>query len=97
MSAAAWPLGRTLPEAGRITRPAPRSGAAPSSQLPAGTRVARGTVVAHTAHPMPVPARDSETADEELMLRYAAGDAAAFDVLYERHKGGVFRCLLQIL
>jgi len=44
---------------------------------------------------MPVPARDSETADEELMLRYAAGDAAAFDVLYERHKGGVFRYLLR--
>jgi RNA polymerase sigma-70 factor (ECF subfamily) len=44
---------------------------------------------------MPVPARDSETADEDLMLRYAAGDAAAFDVLYERHKGGIFRYLLR--
>jgi RNA polymerase sigma-70 factor (ECF subfamily) len=44
---------------------------------------------------MPVPARDSETADEDLMLRYAAGDAAAFDVLYERHRGGVFRYLLR--
>jgi RNA polymerase sigma-70 factor, ECF subfamily len=31
--------------------------------------------------------------DEELMLAYAAGDAAAFDALYARHKGGVYRYL----
>jgi RNA polymerase sigma-70 factor (ECF subfamily) len=31
--------------------------------------------------------------DEELMLAYAAGDAAAFDTLYARHKGGVYRYL----
>lgn len=95
MSAAAWPLGPTLPQAGRFTRSGRRSGTATSSQLPAGAQVARGAVVAHTAHPMPVPARDSETADEDLMLRYAAGDATAFDVLYDRHKGGVFRYLLR--
>ena len=29
------------------------------------------------------------------MLRYAAGDAAAFDTLYARHKGGVYRYLLR--
>ncbi len=29
------------------------------------------------------------------MLGYAAGDAAAFDVLYARHKGGVYRYLLR--
>ena len=29
------------------------------------------------------------------MLAYAAGDAAAFDILYERHKGGVYRYLLR--
>jgi RNA polymerase sigma-70 factor (ECF subfamily) len=39
--------------------------------------------------------RDSESADEDLMLRYAAGEVAAFDELYERHKGGVFRYLLR--
>src|SRR5712691_7818817 len=39
---------------------------------------------------MPAPA-----ADEELMLAYAAGDAAAFDALYARHKGGVYRYLLR--
>lgn len=31
--------------------------------------------------------------DEDLMLAYRAGDAAAFDALYARHKGGVFRYL----
>jgi len=31
--------------------------------------------------------------DEELMLAYAAGDAAAFDALYARHRGAVFRYL----
>jgi len=36
-------------------------------------------------------------ADEDLMLRYAAGEAAAFDALYERHKGGVYRYLLRQL
>jgi RNA polymerase sigma-70 factor (ECF subfamily) len=33
--------------------------------------------------------------DEELMERYRDGDAAAFDVLYGRHKGGVFRYLVR--
>ena len=35
------------------------------------------------------------TRDEDLMLAYAAGDAAAFDTLYARHKGGVYRYLLR--
>ena len=34
-----------------------------------------------------------EPEDEDLMLAYARGDAAAFDALYGRHKGGVFRYL----
>ncbi|HEY1461660.1 MAG TPA: RNA polymerase sigma factor [Casimicrobiaceae bacterium] len=33
--------------------------------------------------------------DEDLMLAYAAGDAAAFDALYARHKGGVYRYFLR--
>jgi RNA polymerase sigma-70 factor (ECF subfamily) len=41
---------------------------------------------------MPAAAAPS---DEELMLAYAAGDAAAFDALYIRHKGGVYRYLLR--
>lgn len=34
-----------------------------------------------------------EVPDEALMLAYRAGDAAAFDALYARHRGGVFRYL----
>jgi RNA polymerase sigma-70 factor, ECF subfamily len=41
---------------------------------------------------MPVPAA---TCDEELMLAYVSGDAAAFDALYARHRGGVYRYLLR--
>jgi RNA polymerase sigma-70 factor (ECF subfamily) len=36
-----------------------------------------------------------ERHDEALMLAYAAGEAAAFDVLYRRHKGGIYRYLLR--
>ncbi|NJM13256.1 MAG: RNA polymerase sigma factor [Synechococcaceae cyanobacterium SM1_2_3] len=34
-------------------------------------------------------------ADETLMLRYGAGDAAAFTQLYARHKGPLYRYLLR--
>jgi len=36
-----------------------------------------------------------EAGDEDLMLRYAAGDAAAFEALYARHRGGLFRFILR--
>lgn len=36
-----------------------------------------------------------EVADEHLMELYRDGDAGAFDVLYHRHKGGLFRYLLR--
>lgn len=39
-----------------------------------------------TADPVP---------DEQLMLRYRDGDAGAFDELYGRHRGGVFRYVLR--
>lgn len=35
------------------------------------------------------------TSDEDLMLAYASGHAAAFDSLYARHRGGVYRYLLR--
>lgn len=38
---------------------------------------------------------DSSTDDAELMLRYAHGEARAFDVLYERHKAPLYRYLLR--
>src|SRR5207237_2104112 len=46
----------------------------------------------HTGRAMPASAAQS---DEDLMLAYAAGDAVAFDTLYARHKGGVYRYLLR--
>ena len=33
--------------------------------------------------------------DDDLMLRYAGGDAGAFDVLYERYKGPIYRYCLR--
>jgi RNA polymerase sigma-70 factor (ECF subfamily) len=38
---------------------------------------------------------DSPDDDAKLMRRYASGDLAAFAVLYERHKGPLFRYLLR--
>lgn len=38
---------------------------------------------------------DAEPGDEQLMLAWRAGDAAAFERLYRRHKGGVLRYLLR--
>lgn len=40
---------------------------------------------------------DDALSDEDLMSRYCAGDATAFDMLYVRHKGGVYRYLLRQL
>jgi RNA polymerase sigma-70 factor (ECF subfamily) len=37
----------------------------------------------------------TDPGDEDLMRAYAAGDAAAFDALYARHKGGVYRYLVR--
>ncbi len=37
-----------------------------------------------------------ELADEKLMEAYRDGDARAFDVLYQRHKGGLYRYLLRL-
>lgn len=36
-----------------------------------------------------------ESSDEALMLQYRAGDAEAFTVLYERHKGALYRYFLR--
>jgi RNA polymerase sigma-70 factor (ECF subfamily) len=33
--------------------------------------------------------------DEQLMLSYAAGDASAFETLYGKHKGGLYRFVLR--
>ncbi len=39
--------------------------------------------------------QDRTGSDEELMERYRDGDAGAFEVLYDRHKGGLFRYILR--
>jgi RNA polymerase sigma-70 factor (ECF subfamily) len=36
-----------------------------------------------------------EVPDEELMTRYRDGDARSFEMLYARHRGGVFRFVLR--
>jgi RNA polymerase sigma-70 factor (ECF subfamily) len=36
-----------------------------------------------------------EASDEQLMLAYAGGDAAAFEALYARHKGPLYRFILR--
>ena len=36
-----------------------------------------------------------EAADEELMLAYRHGDAGAFEILYTRHRGALFRFVLR--
>ena len=40
-----------------------------------------------------LPGMQAEPTDEELMLAYGAGDATAFQVLYARHRGPLFRHL----
>jgi RNA polymerase sigma factor (sigma-70 family) len=47
------------------------------------------------AYCQPAMAWSAEASDEELMLHYRDGDAGAFDALYARHKGGVYRYLLR--
>ena len=39
----------------------------------------------------------TEDSDEELMLRFGRGDAAAFETLYGRHEGRIFRYLYRHL
>ncbi len=48
-----------------------------------------------TRKPERRPEAADEAGDEALMLAYAAGDAGAFDRLYARHRGGVYRYLLR--
>lgn len=45
---------------------------------------------------MPAP-EPSTMPDDQLMLAYAAGDAAAFDVLYTRHEGALYRFVRRLL
>ena len=37
----------------------------------------------------------NEIPDEDLMMSYSAGDAEAFEILYQRHKGSLYRFILR--
>lgn len=56
--------------------------------LPPFTRTSRAGILVR----MP---RDEAVRDEELMLAYRDGNADAFDQLYRRHKGALYRYLLR--
>jgi RNA polymerase sigma-70 factor (ECF subfamily) len=56
--------------------------------------------VALAAFPLmadPAPPAPTPGSDEALMLAYARGDAQAFETLYGRHKGGVYRYFVRSL
>jgi len=56
--------------------------------------------VALAAFPLmadPAPPTPVAGSDEALMLAYARGDAHAFETLYGRHKGGVYRYFVRSL
>lgn len=64
----------------------------------------RGSAIAHgpacrsrrrPAYCEPAMAPLAEPSDETLMLQYRDGDAGAFETLYRRHKGGLYRYLLR--
>jgi RNA polymerase sigma-70 factor (ECF subfamily) len=61
----------------------------------AGTagEVVSGPGIAAPAGQDVAPAAAALTDDATLMLRYRAGDARAFEILYERHKGPLYRYL----
>lgn len=59
------------------------------------TSVRENTALTYEPNPPYTFVMDQETADEELMILYQQGDATAFELLYSRHKGPVFRYVLR--
>ena len=51
--------------------------------------------VRRRAYCFPVMPRDEPARDEDLMLAYRDGHPGAFDVLYRRHRGALFRYLVR--
>src|ERR1700730_8847850 len=47
------------------------------------------------AYCQPVMPRDQAACDEDLMLAYSNGEVGAFDELYRRHKGPLYRYLVR--
>jgi RNA polymerase sigma factor (sigma-70 family) len=72
------------------------------ARLPAAHPRAAGFTPAGAALTLPpvneaAPASDPEPSDETLMLAYAAGEVAAFEALYARHRLRLYRFLLRQL
>ena len=90
---------RAVPEQVRLS-PAPATSALRSASrarlVPAAAACPSFT---RTRGPLTlVPVNDlAEPADETLMLAYASGDASAFEQLYARHRGPLYRFLLRHL
>jgi len=61
--------------------------------MTAAQRSARVGGIAHAA--MPPSRMDDAATDESLMSAWLAGDAAAFDALYARYRGSLYRFLLR--
>lgn len=62
---------------------------------PRPARTPRGPPPPRRAGVDSAPVSQSEPDDETLMLAYAGGDAAAFDILYRRHRARLYRYLLR--
>jgi RNA polymerase sigma-70 factor (ECF subfamily) len=62
------------------------------SSVGPGLGVACKHAFTHTLHAM---RDDGEASDETLMIAYRDGDAGAFECLYRRHRGGLYRFLLR--
>jgi RNA polymerase sigma-70 factor, ECF subfamily len=48
-----------------------------------------------SVHAVPPPMNADATSDEALMIAYRDGDGHAFQLLYARHRGGLYRFLLR--
>jgi RNA polymerase sigma-70 factor (ECF subfamily) len=57
---------------------------------------ASGTALPRTARLAYAPLMDNGPEDSALMLRYADGDVAAFEVLYRRHNDALYRYLFRL-
>jgi RNA polymerase sigma-70 factor, ECF subfamily len=55
----------------------------------------RARLAGVSVDPIATAVGGEQVADEQLMLRYRDGDASAFETLYGRHRGGVFRYVLR--
>jgi len=51
--------------------------------------------IAESTQPIPASADYQQQTDAVLMLQYGAGDLRAFETLYNRHKGGLYRYFMR--